>query len=139
MIFPDIRVPLEWVIVLLCITALLVFVIAYFRALRRWNRTLRRRSQAVVKGLVNEQLAPLVRQFPGDPSDARFLGKPVDYIVFHGLSQGYIDEILFVEVKSRKGIALTPNERLVRDAVKKGRIRWTVYTLPSESGRDVRE
>jgi len=79
-------------------------------------------------GLVNEQLAPLIDGFPGLPSDARFLGKPVDYIVFDGLTQGDVKEILFVEVKSRAGGRLTPNERSVREAVKNRSVRWVTYS-----------
>lgn len=132
-IFSDGAVPFFWVLGLLVISTVLVFFFTYFLALHRWKRIYRKRSHSVVKGLVNEQLAPLLTRFPGRPSDARFLGKPVDYIVFRGLSDGFIDEIIFVEVKSRRGLGLTPNERLVRDAVKEKRIRWMVYSIDGDA------
>jgi len=124
-----ISVSLVWVAVIQCLAAILIYLLASFRAVRRWNRLYRSRAQAVVKGLVNEQFAPLMANFPGAPSDARFIGKPVDYIVFSGLSEGSVDEIIFVEVKSRNRAGLTPNERRVRDAVENARVRWMVYSV----------
>jgi len=82
----------------------------------------------VVTGLVNEQMAPLLKDFPGTPSDARFIGKPIDYIVFEGLSDGQVSEIIFVEVKSTPTGRLNSNERSVRDAIKEKRVRWTKYS-----------
>src|SRR2546425_11187631 len=43
-----------------------------------------RRSSAVVSGKVTEHLAPYMVTFPYNPKDARFLGTPVDLIVFDG-------------------------------------------------------
>jgi len=78
-------------------------------------------------GLVNEQFAPMMKGFPGDPSDARFIGKPIDYIVFKGLSKGAVEEIVFVEVKSRSGGRLTGNERSIRNAIADHRISWAQF------------
>jgi len=41
-------------------------------------------SRAVIKGKIAEQLAPVLPNFKYLPSDARFIGDPVDYIVFNG-------------------------------------------------------
>ncbi|MBN1297413.1 hypothetical protein JXA80_11580 [bacterium] len=107
----------------------LMYLLVQIRRGHRDKQLFRRRSRAVITGLVSEQLAPLIHGFPGSPADARFLGKPVDYIVFDGLSEGYIRNIVFVEVKSRLRGTFTDNERLVRDAVNHSRIRWEVFTL----------
>ena len=45
-----------------------------------------KRSRAVLGGLVSEQMAPLLPGFPFDPGDCRFVGKPVDFIVFKGMN-----------------------------------------------------
>ena len=58
-----------------------------------------RRSRAVLGGQFSEQLAPYLPGFPGDPTEARFIGKPVDFISFSGSSRGKIDEVVFIEVK----------------------------------------
>ena len=44
-------------------------------------------SRAVLKGKMAEQFAPLFPEFDYLPSDAKFLGDPVDYVVFSGYSE----------------------------------------------------
>ncbi len=90
-----------------------------------------KRSRAVVGGQVAEQLAPYLPDFPCDPGDARFVGKPVDFVCFNGASSGEIDEIVFIEVKSG-GSVLSKIERSAREAVVAGRVRWVEYRIPSE-------
>ncbi len=85
-------------------------------------------SARVVKGQAAEQLAPLAADFPYLPSDSRFLGSPLDYLVFDGLSEGEPVEIVFLEVKT--GAArLTAREKRVREAVEQGRCRWEELRL----------
>nr|WP_253715778.1 Holliday junction resolvase-like protein [Treponema sp. OMZ 803] len=57
----------------------------------------------------------------------RFVGKPVDFIAFPGMSAGTINEVLFV---SKTGNAVLSNiERSLRDAVER---RYTPeYRIPS--------
>jgi predicted Holliday junction resolvase-like endonuclease len=83
-----------------------------------------RRSESVVAGKATEHLAPLLPGFEFDPRDARFLGSPIDFIVFDGMSGGEIEEIVFVEVKTGPSAALSPRELLVREAVEAGRVRF---------------
>jgi len=88
-----------------------------------------KRSRAVLGGLAAEQLAPYLPGFPFDPTELRFVGKPVDFIAFVGSSKGRIEEVAFVEVKSG-GASLSPVERSLRDAVREGRVRWVEYRAP---------
>ncbi len=92
-----------------------------------YTRTIRQdsvqRSRAVISGQVHEQLLPYLPDFPFDPKDVRFLGAPVDLIVFDGMNAGELREIILVEVKTG-GSTLTPRERQIRDAVKRGAISW---------------
>ncbi len=88
-----------------------------------------RRSRAVLGGLAAEQLAPYLPGFPYDPTELRFIGKPVDFIAFVGASRGRIEEVAFVEVKTG-GAGLSPVERSLRDAVKEGRVVWAEYRSP---------
>jgi predicted Holliday junction resolvase-like endonuclease len=93
----------------------------------RYTRTVRRdavqRSEAVTVGKVAEQLLPFFPEFRFNPRDARFLGSPVDLVVFDGLADGVVRRVVFIEVKTRGG-RLTPRERLVRDAIAGGRVEW---------------
>lgn len=95
-----------------------------FRREHDIRRDTLRRSQAVVAGKATEHLAPYLPDFPFDPRDARFLGSPIDFVVFDGLSQGELREIVFVEVKTGAGATLTSRERQVRDAVQARRLDW---------------
>ena len=94
----------------------------------RYTRKVRQdavlRSQAVTIGKVSEQLVPHFPDFEFNPKDARFIGSPVDFIVFDGLSDGDVRSVVFVEVKTGRS-ELSPREKRVRDAVKGGRVEWT--------------
>ncbi len=86
------------------------------------------RSRAALSGQVSEQIAPWLPDFPVNPSDARFIGKPVDFVAFDGADRGVVNEIVFIEVKSGRS-ALSPVERSVRDAILHGRVRWVEYRI----------
>ncbi len=75
-------------------------------------------------GRVFEQLVPYLPEFPFNPKDARFLGSPVDFVVFDGLDDGQVRRIVFVEVKTAAS-DLSTRERRVRDAIRSGRVEWS--------------
>ena len=107
-------------------TALLALV--WFVAWKaRYTRTVREdavlRSHAVTAGKIYEQLVPYLPGFAFNPRDARFIGPPVDFVIFDGLSEGEVRRIVFVEVKAG-GSQLTTRERGVRDSVKAGQVEW---------------
>ena len=85
-----------------------------------------KRARGVITGQVVEHLAPWFDGFPYNPKDARFLGSPVDLVVFDGLDDGRLRGIVFVEVKTGAS-ALTTRERLVRDAVRDGRVAFEEF------------
>ncbi len=89
------------------------------------------RSRNVVLGRVAEQLAPLdfTVRLGINPKDARFIGSPIDYIVFKGLYDGSPEEILFVEVKAGSNAKLSKREREVKKLVDECRVRWVKYEL----------
>ncbi len=89
------------------------------------------RSRASLGGQFSEQLAPYLPNFKYKPTECKFLGKPVDLLVFEGLDEKEVSEIVFVEVKSG-GSDLNGVQRKIRDAVKEGRVRWDEYRIPKE-------
>jgi predicted Holliday junction resolvase-like endonuclease len=93
------------------------------------------RSHSAVAGKATEHLAPLLPGFEFDPRDARFLGSPIDFIVFDGLSEGEVQEVVFVEIKTGPSAALTTRERRVRAAVDAGRIRFLEVRIDPSDGR----
>jgi predicted Holliday junction resolvase-like endonuclease len=82
------------------------------------------RSQSVILGKVTEHLVPYLPTFMFNPKDARFIGSPIDMLVFDGMDEGELREIVFIEVKTGPTAALTKRERQIRDAVRTGRIKW---------------
>jgi predicted Holliday junction resolvase-like endonuclease len=95
----------------------------------RIRRDALEKSRASSMGKTSEQLAPFFQEFPFDPRDARFLGSPVDFLVFDGLSRGALAHIVFTEVKTGPFAKLSGRERQVRDAVEAGRVRWMEVRL----------
>ena len=83
-------------------------------------------SRSVLTGKFIEQLAPFLPDFRYDPTEVRFIGSPVDCLVFSGASREECDEVVFLEIKSGKS-GLKTIQRRVRDAVKEGRVRWEEY------------
>ena len=81
------------------------------------------RSLAVTAGKVHEQLIPYLPAFPYNPKDVRFLGSPIDLVVFDGLAEGRVRRIVFLEVKTG-GSSLTSRERSVRDIIQAGEVEW---------------
>ena len=88
-------------------------------------------SRAVLSGQFSEQLAPYLPDFPYKPTEARFIGKPIDFVVFKGMDEKKIDEVVFVEVKSGKS-ALSSVERSLRNTVDAKKVSWREYKVPEE-------
>ncbi len=85
------------------------------------------RSRAVLGGQMTEQIAPFLPNFPCNPADVRFVGKPIDFVAFPGASENEeIDEVLFIEVKTG-GSKLSEREKQIKAAVEGGRVRYQVY------------
>ena len=89
-------------------------------------------SRAVLGGKFVEQLAPYLPEFKYDPTEARFIGSPIDLIVFPGLSTGNPQEIVIIEVKTGKAGQLTPEERKIRQLIEDGMVRWELIQQSSE-------
>lgn len=96
------------------------------------------RQRAVLKGKIGEQLAPLLVEFHSkyDLADARFIGQPIDYLIFKNLTklkdeiQSKVPkderseiEIVLADIKTG-GSQLNTEQRKIRNAVKDGRISW---------------
>jgi predicted Holliday junction resolvase-like endonuclease len=96
-----------------------------------------KRSTSVVRGKVTEALAPFFPDFPYSPREVRFLGTPIDLIVFEGLDENEVERVVFVEVKSGRA-SLSRRERSVRECIERGDVAYELLRLPvmesAESG-----
>jgi predicted Holliday junction resolvase-like endonuclease len=81
------------------------------------------KSQSVTMGKMTEHIVPYLPGFGFNPSDARFIGSPIDLLVFDGLDEDCLKKIVFIEIKTGNS-ALSPRERLVRDAILAKNIEW---------------
>jgi len=96
----------------------------------------RESSRHSLKGKIGEQMSPLFPEFYSkyQPSDARFLGSPIDYIIFKHMSEynkktkaeDVPIDVVLVEVKSGRNTKLTEKEEAVRNAVIEGRVSFDV-------------
>ena len=86
-------------------------------------------SRSVIGGQFSEQLAPYLPNFPYKPSEVRFMGKPIDFIVFKGMDDKEIEEVIFVEVKSGSAKQLSKHERILKDVIKEKKVRWEQYDV----------
>jgi|TARA_Y100000310_G_C20648748_1_gene798186 predicted Holliday junction resolvase-like endonuclease len=89
------------------------------------------KSRSVLSGMFSEQLAPYFPDFNFKPTECRFLGKPIDFIVFKGLDEKDVEEIVFVEVKSGKS-KLNKTEKSLKDAIKDKKVSWEEYRIPDD-------
>jgi predicted Holliday junction resolvase-like endonuclease len=95
-------------------------------------------SRSTLKGQIAEQMAPVLPGFSYLPADARFLGDPIDYVVFNGRTNlanngtGEQElEIILLEVKHGQS-RLTPVQRAVAAAVEEGRVRFEVAQISDD-------
>lgn len=88
------------------------------------------KSRAVLGGKFTEQLVPYLPDFKYDPTEARFIGSPIDLLVFPGLAQGAPREIVIVEVKTGNS-QLSTVENKIRELVESGMVRWELIQRPT--------
>jgi len=82
------------------------------------------RSYSVNLGKITEHLIPFHINFPFNPKDARFIGSPIDMIVFDGHSDKKDDIIIYiVEIKTGNS-KLTDIQKKIKEATINGNIRW---------------
>ena len=89
-------------------------------------------SRAVLGGKFTEQMVPYLPDFQYDPTEARFIGSPIDLIVFPGLASGDPEEIVIMEIKAGKTAQLTPQERKIRQLIEDGMVRWELIHKPAD-------
>jgi len=76
-----------------------------------------KKSGEVRLGHIAEKLAPFLEDFTYDPSNASFLGQPIDYVVFED------EEIVFVEIKSGKA-KLSPKQKHIKELIQNKCVSW---------------
>jgi predicted Holliday junction resolvase-like endonuclease len=96
------------------------------------RRTAVSQSRAVLGGKFTEQMVPFFPDFKYDPTEVRFIGTPVDMVVFPGLARGEPEEIVILEIKTGRSAQLTPQQKKIRRLIEEGMVRWDEIYRVSE-------
>ena len=86
------------------------------------------RSRAVSFGKTIEHYVPFMENFPVDPKDVQFFGKPIDYIAFANRGSKKKCAVHFIEVKSGES-NLNNHQYNIRQAIREGRIHWHEFNV----------
>jgi len=118
--------------------ALLYSEIKFRLRIRKAEKAAIERSRVVLKGRLAEQMAPYLPGFQYNPADARFLGDPIDYIVFNGYTEikdGDKDvdlEVVLLDIKSGQA-RLSATQRTIERAVRAGKVRFETVRVTSKN------
>jgi predicted Holliday junction resolvase-like endonuclease len=89
----------------------------------------KKRSRATSKGLMLENICPYLPNFRHHPRDARFLGDPIDFVIFDGLFPSKnVKELTIMEVKTGKP-DMSDAQSSIKKAVEKGRVNFELIQL----------
>jgi len=117
---------LELLLLLVSIALFLavVFLIRKLLSLKRGFEQLlfEKNSQSVRYGKLTEQFVPFIESFPYEPASFRFIGNPIDGVVFGE------NEIVFCEFKAGNS-SLNENQRRIRQLVESKKIKWLEFKL----------
>ena len=79
-------------------------------------------SQSVKYGKMTEQWIPFSKDFPHNSENFRFLGSPIDGIVFND------DKIIFCEFKSNTS-KLSEKQKRIKSLVESKKIEWLEFFI----------
>lgn len=80
-------------------------------------------SRSVLKGKISEELVPFLPAFPFQPSDCKFMGAPVDYIVFEGMSENNVTQVSFLEMKTGNA-KMNARQRQIKKCIQEGKVQF---------------
>ena len=80
----------------------------------------RKQSQSTRYGQIFEQVVPFSKDFPFDPKNFRFIGNPIDGIVFED------DKITFCEIKLNNS-TLNPKQKNIKSLIDEKKVYWREF------------
>jgi predicted Holliday junction resolvase-like endonuclease len=94
------------------------------RHIARTRPAISARSSNIGKSL--EKILPAMKDFKWNLPDTKFLGEPLDLIIFNGLSKNSVSSIDFVEIKSGKG-RLNDHQQSIKEAIERKKVSCEVF------------
>ena len=90
-------------------------------------------SKAVIRGKIAEEFIPLFPDFPYSMGDCKFVGMPIDYLVFEGMSAVRNGDdipitIILSDVKTNTA-QRTKIQNSIKKAAEEGRIRFETWKV----------
>ena len=89
------------------------------------------RSARTLSGKTLEKLVPFLDNFPYDPHDIRWLGDPIDLVIFDGYSSDKPEQIVFCEVKSGES-KLTKKQNKIKELIENKKVGWKEIKIEKE-------
>ena len=86
------------------------------------------RSARTLSGKTLEKLVPFLDRFPYDAHDIRWLGDPIDLVIFDGRSKDNPEQIVFCEVKSGES-KLTKDQNKIKELVENKKVKWEEFRI----------
>lgn len=80
------------------------------------RRDIANRQRVGIKGKLTEAFAPFLKGFPFKASECKFIGDPIDYLVFEGLDERDIKGVHLVEVKTDKS-KLSKHQKQIKNII----------------------
>jgi predicted Holliday junction resolvase-like endonuclease len=90
--------------------------IEWQQQLVKLKRDIAERQRAGVKGKISEAFAPFLQGFPFKASECKFIGDPIDYLIFEGLDERDIQAIHLVDVKADTS-KLSKHQKQIKDII----------------------
>ncbi len=84
------------------------------------------RSARAMSGKTLEKFIPFLDKFPYDPHDVRWLGDPIDLVIFDGYSDNELKSVVFCEVKSGGG-KLSKNQNNIKEIIENKKVKWLEF------------
>ena len=82
------------------------------------------RSARTLSGKALEKFVPFLDKFPYNPHDVRWLGDPIDLVIFDGYSSnGNLEQIVFCEVKSGES-KLSKIQNKIKELIEHKKVKW---------------
>jgi len=142
------------IISLIVIIIVLIFIIAaseekrknivqeYEMTINTERKNAIKQSKSVIRGQVTEQMVPIFGEFPYNVQDCKFLGQPVDYIVFENMSKIREGEdlpltIILSDVKFNTA-SKTKIQKAIKEAILKGNIKFEEWRVNDENKLNIK-
>lgn len=86
------------------------------------------RSARTLSGKALEKLIPFLEKFPYNAHDLRWLGDPIDFVIFDGYSEKSPKQIVFCEVKSGSS-NLSKNQNEIKELIENKKVKWFEFRM----------